>query len=491
MHQTKKMLAGAVPYVDFIDTNPPLINLLFTLPIFLAHVTDMELYVALNIFAVLMGCLSLFVSAKLLAGKPKRAAIISSLALALFSLSFLYQLFADREYLMVTLITPLLVLYSPLVTRNDIAPRWRTTAALMAGVGFCLKPYALPIYIAAMAYRLIISESPRAIWREAEHYLIIAIGVLYIAIVWIFFREYILSIVLLAGKTYDSLGWSWGFKQDVIIKQLIGGYGALPISLCALLAIIIPAFYKRTLSYLLFLMAGAIGSYALSAGWYYTQYPFIVVAFLLTITAGASLLEACQLIPNALRKILAISSVLIGITMVMWSVTIAPIKTQLEWDLALMRDTGRPMFATNMSPAALTKIEPHLNAHPRFLFLSFGVWSPNLLDAAGKRESVGRFDYLWPLPGITQRENTPSYEALVKWFTEGIADDIARKKPEIVICDISPEMYFLPPAYKILKLLRANDQFAKAWENYILTDTVNECSDTTRQNCAYQIYYRK
>ncbi len=491
MHQTKKMLAGAVPYVDFIDINPPLINLLFTLPIFLAHLTDIELYVALNIFGVLMGYLSLFVSAKLLAGKPNRAGVISSLALALFSLSFLYQLFADREYLMVTLIMPLLIYYSPLVTRDAISPRWRIAAALMAGVGFCLKPYALPIYIAAITYRFITSENPRALWREAEHYLIIATGILYIAIIWIFFREYILSIVLLAGQTYDSLGWAWHFKQDVIIEQLIGGYGALPLTLCALLAIVIPAFYRRPLSYLLFLMAGAIGSYALSAGWYYTQYPFVVAAFLLTITAGANLLDSCQHIPNALRKTLTISSVIIGISAVTWSSTIAPIKTQLEWDLALMRDTGRPMLATNMHPPALAKIEPHLNAHPRFLFLSFGVWSPNLLDTAGKRESVGRFDYLWPLPGITQQENKPSYEALVKWFSEGIADDIARKKPEIVICDVSPEMYFLPPAYKILELLGTNDQFAKAWENYILTDTVDECSQTTQQNCAYQVYYRK
>jgi len=38
MEQAKKLLAGAVPYIDYTDVSPPLIHMIYMLPILLAMV---------------------------------------------------------------------------------------------------------------------------------------------------------------------------------------------------------------------------------------------------------------------------------------------------------------------------------------------------------------------------------------------------------------------------------------------------------------------
>ena len=183
MHQTYKMLAGGKPYVDFVDVNPPLIHYLFTIPLIFSQATGIKLYVALNLFATIIAALSLCVVAGVLRGggtkKATRTLTISSLALALLSISFMHQLFADREWLLTTLITPLLVLYSPLVTRETVSKRWYVATVLMACIGFCLKPYALTLYAAALLYRPISGQPLHNIFHEKISYIIINIIINY------------------------------------------------------------------------------------------------------------------------------------------------------------------------------------------------------------------------------------------------------------------------------------------------------------------------
>jgi len=499
LHQTKKMLAGGTPYVDYIDVNPPLVYMIFSLPALLASATGAPMHIALNSFAVIVATLSLVLCAAILrSGEVRRGMrgfILASIAVALLFVSFMHQLFADREWLLMTLITPLLLLYSPLVERAHVGLPVRSVTAIMAALGFALKPYALPLYFMALAYRLICESPTPKLTKEAEHYIIGALGIIYLAIVFIFFREYVFTFMPIASQTYGVIGWDWNSKLSIIQNQLFGKYGLIALVATFLLVMLTPSYYDRVITYLGFVLLGTVASYGLSAGWYYTQYPFMVIALLMAIAAGSRLIVACSVLAHSAARRFTLLFVCGGLFAGGWNYYANPALSQLSWDRKMMKETGHTINASVMYPPAWAQVEKHLEARPRFLLIGINLWAPSFLEEGGKSESVGRFDYLWPLPGIVMLQQSAQgqseFKKLSKWFSETMAEDIERHTPDMVINDISPHQRSLPLSYDALPLLQKNERFAKAWEDYVLERMVNECSSAVKANCAYEIYYRK
>jgi hypothetical protein len=52
MDSARKLLAGAIPYVDYTDVSPPLIHLIYTIPIAMAKLLGITTDTALNAYTI-------------------------------------------------------------------------------------------------------------------------------------------------------------------------------------------------------------------------------------------------------------------------------------------------------------------------------------------------------------------------------------------------------------------------------------------------------
>jgi hypothetical protein len=494
-HQADLWLHGAVPYVDYTDVDPPLCHLIFIPAVLLAKVTDMPLYVALAVFTSVLVLLVLMLVETMLrysgVAQRRRLVVASALGLALLTVSFINQAFGDREHLLVTLMTPFLVLYSPLAERGAIPKRLRMLAAVMAGIGFAIKPYSYGFYLAAVGSALMFGRPLRALLREPEHYVIAGIAVLYLVCVWLFFREYLVQVLPVGLETYRVFSWQWPDKLGAIEKDMLGGYGLTGILAAMTLWFWVPAHYERGIVYIVLLMVAGIVSYAASGGWYYAQYPFMAMAFVLAVAAGGKLVwEGTE--RKQLFTTLVLSALVAGGLGYYYG---QPVAWRSYWDMTQQAQRGQPLSNLLPNGRAMARINAHLRSHPAFLLLSLDLWGANLLREGSDREPLGRFDYLWPLPGILQLENHPEkrkvYDSLVDYLTRSVAEDLQRHTPQMVIVDVSPYKRLLPLSYDMLAFFNKDPRFAAQWEQYNLADKLNSCTPDAQAMCAYEFYYRR
>lgn len=499
VEQTRKMLHGATPYVDFAEIMPPMIHLLYAFPAAITELSGISIHTSLYGMIMTLIAASLTISWKILRHSKATDSVCwlaaSTLALSFLAASFVYQSFAERDHLMLVLIAPWLVLYSPLANRSSVPLSWRMAAAVMAGIGFALKPYFYVFYLASLGFTRWSSGLPlREILRQPEHMTAIAIGTLYLLLIFLFFPAYPFTVVPVGWYTYSAIGWGLADKLNVI-RELLSHYGVTGFIAAGVLWFVAPAEWKRALLYLLLLLAACIASYMLNAGWYYTQYPFIALSLVLAVAAGSKLIAwVLQLTPRHMRNG-SLALLAIALLSGLYYFHAVPNIHRARWDLRTQKEQGRPVERSTMGAEAWKKVEPYLDRHQKFMFFSTNLWAVNLLKEGTPRENVGRFDFLWPLPGIvnlgSKTEQKAHYEWLANYLAGSIANDIERHSPALVIFDVSFYQRSLPRSYDILGWLMQNAEFAKAWQNYTRVETVQTCTAKKSANCAYTIYYRK
>jgi hypothetical protein len=145
LHFAQMLLRGGIPYVDFVDINPPMIIYLSTIPATIAHLVDLHVIV---VFKLMMGVLS-FASVAMIFLILRRSMIVDknwpypAFVLVVIANIGLWvgREYGQREHIFLLTYLPFFFL------------RWRrwegekqSTAILtgcLASAGFCLKPYFL------------------------------------------------------------------------------------------------------------------------------------------------------------------------------------------------------------------------------------------------------------------------------------------------------------------------------------------------------------
>ena len=498
MDQVRKLISGGIPYVDYTDANPPLIHILYILPFLLAKVTGIPLYVTLYLFVYGAIGGSLLLCDRILrhsdASWNTRMMAMTTIALTLLGISFAHQVFADRDHLMLILTAPWLVLCSPLAKREAVPYQARVIIAIMGAVGFAIKPYFYIFYLATVIFTLCVRPW-RELFRQRAQYTVWGFAFFYLVLIFSYFPQYLLTVLPVGLQTYSAIAWSWASKWDVINHELLSkfvipGFTATLLLLCAF-----HRFLDSTVAYVYLLLLAGLGSYALNFGWYYTQYPFIAFAFVLAVVTASKLLQAMGQIRITALRWPAMLVILIATIGQLGYFFALPIMDRAKDDMVSQRERGHPFTTKEMQPEAAEKINRYLDSHPRFMFFTVNLWSVNLLQAGTKRENVGRFDILWPLPGILRLRDAPegkaSYESLSAWFNASLAFDIQNHKPDMIINDISPVKRSLPLNYNMMDLMNTSPRFKAAMGDYALADKVDYCNPTAQRICAFEVYYRK
>ncbi len=153
-------LGGKQLYVDVMEVNPPLILWIYALAVKLSHIFSIADYDALNFLVLSLTlcstfvCRALITRSPLLGGTKGDVTLFTLLALTVLILWANPSYFADREHIFITLVLPYLLRFTPTLLAAGISPVLRIIVAAMAGVGFCIKPHCLLLFIAVNVYHI-------------------------------------------------------------------------------------------------------------------------------------------------------------------------------------------------------------------------------------------------------------------------------------------------------------------------------------------------
>lgn len=157
LHYGQALLASGVPYVTFVDTNPPMIFYLSALPAALAWALGANPIPVFSVLAVLAFLASALALDRGLASccdpNDARTQSVVVAAYVLFSLAvFHFGHLGQREHLWVLVWVPYFFLRSARWDGAEISLRRAVVSGLALGVAACLKPHFLAITLAPEAW---------------------------------------------------------------------------------------------------------------------------------------------------------------------------------------------------------------------------------------------------------------------------------------------------------------------------------------------------
>jgi hypothetical protein len=146
----QRVALGAVPYVDVVDTNPPMILYLSTLPALISKIYGTPLAMTALVFflgLVLILGLGFLLALKLANPQTSRRALAVVWIFWVWASLWVYQLgiFAQREHFIFLLMAGFVVIRQGRYAGTKIKPGWAALYGVLAAMGIGMKPhYLLP-----------------------------------------------------------------------------------------------------------------------------------------------------------------------------------------------------------------------------------------------------------------------------------------------------------------------------------------------------------
>jgi len=455
---SQRWLAGEHLYVDLIDVNPPLIYVLNLLPAWLAQATGIDAVAALRVCLLAWGAAVWGLALRL--RDPAVEAPVERLLLAVLPGLLVFSAgydFGQREHLMAASALP--YLYAAARRAHGEAPRGRIAAAVLAGVGFALKPYFLGIP-ALVELGVLAGCGPRRWLRDPVPWIMAALWALYLTVLPVFFPAYLDSVLPMIRELYLDLG-----GLSMIGVLLIPPMGAAALLLAALLW---PAMRPTTqpgaaLGRLLALAAlgGLASALAQRKGWSYHMLPLQLFTLALTVLLAARLLDALE---AARRFATPWLVALFGLAFMVWAaqsneapfIELAYADSDVAGLLGPVQAAAEGRSVLVLSPQ-VAPIFPALNyAHARLALRTMNMW---MLEGNYRT-----------CPADGQRyHDIATMSATEAFVFRTVAADFAAAPPAAVIVDRYPG---IPDcnnvAFDFIAYFSRDPRFAATWSHYRL-----------------------
>jgi hypothetical protein len=449
----QKILAGARPYVDVIELNPPLNFYLVMPPVFLAERLGALPEHAFVAYVVALACASTIWARHLLrklpgipAGHANAAAIgalLSTTALVVFD-------FGQRDVLLVIFTLPYLALSMCRMEGSKVSGLTAASIGLWAALGICLKPYFLVFPLATEVVLYLKRRKLSGVFRP-ETLAVGAMGLGYAVAIVTLFPDYLKTIVPMARATYFAYGVH--FPQSLLCAETL----TLPLVVGAYLVLR----QRRDLGAWLDMLAAwtvaAFVSYAVqNRGFTYHAEPLRIFLVLLAASLVGRKFDAPVPLPRfcliAGLALMAIRAEVLGFYDDQWAID------------------------------AKQKIERYgaqdgIYAFSAHVFIGFPL--ANRIDGPW----VSRFPCLWPVPGVQRilaapQEFTPAQRAEAlradRYVTDAVIEDFQRQMPSIVIVDARKnKSYFEGVKFDYVANFSRDPRFARIWQNYRLVERMS------------------
>lgn len=430
LYAAQRWLAGDRLYVDVIDPNTPWAIALHV-P---AELTAMHLgldgptwFSAYVIFAI-------GVSVGLVALLSRRyASSFGALAAPALPLLTLFVLgvdpgrcFGQREHLMLIAAAPYLVLSALRAEAVAVPLGLRLAIAVIAGLGFAIKPhFLLPLTLVELY--VLFARGLKATLRDPVPWTILGVQAAHLAFALLVTPEYLDVVVPFAVETYTKPAQMVSQALHISLGPQLGPVMAL---LPILAAVAVPA-RLALLRLLALFIAGAAAVAALQGkGWDYHSLPAVGATLLGTGLVVAHAVERFAP-PGALdrERALALSSALLLPFLLIDGLRLTPFRDQLAYDESAV-------------DAWVDLMEREAGNH-RVLVLSAGMYPQfPAINYAGFKMTMP-FMTMWPLRGLYEAckpgetgyrplGEQPSQEA---YTFEEVVDGLVEEQPEIVVID--------------------------------------------------------
>ncbi len=484
---TRMMLSGKRLYVDIAETNPPLILWIYALPVWLAmHVGFIRDYQALILLAYAAVGAVAYLCVRLLRYHPVFAADPDKIPdfLALFALVFVVLTspvyFFDRDDIALLLTLPYMLRFMPSLARVALPSGIRGAVGLLAAIGFCLKPHCVIVWAGVQLLVIWRERSPR-IGFTFENSIVYAVGIGYLLAVFRFTPEYISYILPMLLATYSGY-----YRPGTALFFLLGAGFTFAVTFIDFrLRHTSP--FRRDIVYVMGLCFCWLCYALLGNGWGYTYNPLISMLQLL---CGWVWWEYNYLAKEFATQGLPTRAFTQGTRACLFNFAAAAVASTMifihssNWQCDVRHECGDIneiagiMRARHVTGFGSLVMDFHMNAR--------------IAEATGAALQT-RFHHLWMLPQVIRRG--PQFTSTHRWLLEevshGLAEDLNRNRPQIVIVDNSPLFYSTGQYVDIPALLERYADFAGAWSHYRLLHTTNTCpSGGQGSSCRFDMYER-
>ena len=465
------LVEGARPYVDIIDTNPPMMIYISAIPALFSHLTKTPLAVSgiMFFFSIVILTLILFIKIiKYIDAKLTHSEIYLICIFWLFFSFFCYYEgdFGQREQLIFLFLAPFLVLRFARHKKIKISPYLAGIIAFMAFCAVAMKPYYALILVFLEIVLLIKYRHFKKPFLVLEAYVCVCLGFLFLIHFYLVpgmssFYDKWLGFVI---KGYSAYSMEWQHT----IGELFYNPSFYVCSIGGLLLCILFLWGKRSvffLSYLfvLFGFASLIFYVYLAKGWSYYRLPFYY-----GILTGAVLsLIGFMKITTRKRYVYMLATIPILILLLFLSITLKQILAPSNL-FAPFKNTPF-LFQQNRFTETIESLTfPDDNV----LFLNTSVKPafPNLTYTG--RKHGGRFLFTYPLSFFFK--NSTDYILEDQWkddeaeFYSWLKEDIHRLRPKLIFINTGDNLQGNAPYFKISEYLRRKGFYETISSSYKL-----------------------
>jgi hypothetical protein len=446
LYMAQQTLAGSTPYVDQIETNPPLIIWLSMPPALIAQLTGITIGLAFKIYVFMLAGVSITLCAGLIRRlKPEFGRTI--LMLAAYSATLLSaNHFGQREHFLVILSLPYVFMVMARAERIAL-PIWQIIlVSILAAIGFCIKPYFVLVPAVLELYLLAILGWKTL--RRPEPYIMMVAGLTYLAAIFAITPQYISHILGYAAAVYNDAFQTTWYKMYTEIAPLIM---TIPLGL------ILMAFTKtrpaqiRPVFAILILTALALmaGYFIQFKGWSNHAYPIRAIGAILLIL-GIRQLFVANISALMARSLMAVFA------FIFFAAAVAPV-----------------IFA-NYRYADATSYPVVMKEYPEvktIFIMSAYLYEGFPLVTETDLIWGSRFNALWLTPGLQLKkaagETSPFLDEIEAYTHRALAEDFAKYKPELIFVDITENKKHMEGVtYDYIEDYSQDPQFAAEWAHY-------------------------
>jgi len=470
---TRRVMLGGTYTKDFFDLNPPLIFYEYMPVIFLEHVLAISEAIALQLYVFFLSCVSLFLCTVLMQGIFLKKDIWIKYGF-FFSILFIFLIlpgndFGQREHLLLIFTLPYFLTVVSRLRGNGISGRLAVATGLFAAAGFCIKPYFLIPFILVELYYLFFTRRLLS-WLRPEVAAIIVFFIPYIISVFIFYPDYLFTVIPIAKRFYyDGFSDSWA---TVFFS---------PVILFCYFSIIIYLFqYKNTeYSALKSVMAVSMTGFLLAhilqrTSWTYHIYPSYAMALLMSMFFLVIFIKK-------------------GKNIFLLSSYFAVLLIFTIFQIDSLYQTGVNYKKNNVPLIAFLK---EYGEHHSVYFI--GASSREIFPAINDAnvQYASRFLHLFWMPGIVKNQikylNSPFYQNYKRdenFLTKMLAEDINTKKPDYILVDNKDlKPFYALIHFKYLPYLGQNADFKAAFKPYHYFTTIEKYMNSTDQK-KWDLYF--
>lgn len=467
---SQRWLGGERLYVDLIDVNPPLIFVLNLIPAAIARWTGLDAVLALQLCLLALGAalwgLAFRVRARWAEGPVERVLLDVLPGLVIFGAGYD---FGQRDTLMAACAIP--YLFAAARRAAGVRPRGWFASALVAAIGFALKPHFLAVP-ALVEAALLLRRGWRWSLADPVVWVMAAVWVVYAASLPLLFPAYLGSVVPLVWSLYLEQGGLGPFTV-LLVPRLACAALLLAGGLCLAFR---PGWPDRVALPRLLGLAG-LGALASAMvqhkGWSYHIVPVEMFGCALAGLLAARWIDATEAWrlggPRRAAGLLAALFALFCIEAgeAPWN-EIGYRDSDTAQLTALLRQyaEGKPVLV--LSPA-ITPIYPALNyAHARLTLPTMNMW---MLEGAYQTCPAGGVRYRRP-------DRMGPVERVI---FHGVADRFTADPPPALLVDTIPGIPWCGSEFGFIAYFSQDPGFAATFRQYRLVRAWDR----------YQFYVRK